>query len=93
MFAAVAESTSNDPVSWMVRVYFAAGYETVRQKRPHRLGISPSPVLGGVSIVLGGMSIVLGGVSIAIAARAKRSDCEAHLLSSSTLNSDFKNEN
>jgi len=65
-------------VSWVARVYFAAGYDAVGQKHPDRLGISPSPVLDGVSIT--------------IAARAKRSEREAHLSPSSTLNSDIKNE-
>ena len=65
MFDAIAQSISNDPVSWMARVYFAAGYDTVRQKRPDRLGISHSPVLDRVSI--------------AFAARTKRSERESHL--------------
>lgn len=66
-------------MSLVAKVYFAAGYDTVRQKRPDRLGILPSRVLDGVSIT--------------IAARAKRSEREAHLSPSSTLNSDVKNEN
>lgn len=62
----------------VAKVYFAAGYDTVRQKRPELLWILPSPVLDGVSIT--------------IAARAKRSERGAHLSPSSTVNSDIKIE-
>lgn len=78
MFTAIALSISDHPVSWMVIVYSPLGYDTLLQKHPDRLGSPPCPVLDGVSLT--------------IAARAKRSEREAHLSSSSTLSSDVKNE-
>ena len=62
----------------MVRVYFPKGHDTVLQKRPYRLGSQPGPVLGGMSFI--------------IAARTKRTEREALLAPSSTLNSDVENE-
>jgi hypothetical protein len=62
----------------MVRVYFAAGYDTVLQKRPDWLGSPPSPVLDGVPVT--------------IPARAKRAERETHLSPSSALSSEVQNE-
>lgn len=66
------------PCEPMVRVYFPKGYDTVLQKRLYRLGSQPGSVLDGMSFI--------------ISSRTKRTEREALLSPSSTLNSDVENE-